>query len=140
MEWLLSSSDTPQGRKYHKPWFPHSKQPVKTDIQSSRPGGTPFIHEGKLYRPAQDCSRVYGGRVVINQITALSPNDFEEKTAAIVEPDKHGPYPDGLHTLSALGDITLVDSKREKFILAAVMKTAGKVLRQIVKKLGINGF
>ena len=115
------------------PWLPHARQPVKTDIASSRPGGTPFVHNGKLYRPAQDCSRIYGGRVVINEIVALSPGDFEEKTVAAVEPDRHGPYPNGLHTLSALGDITLVDGKREKFIFSAVVGSTKKFLRTITK-------
>lgn len=41
-------------------WKPHSLNPVKVDIRSSRPAGTPFIHEGVLYRPAQDCSKTYG--------------------------------------------------------------------------------
>jgi hypothetical protein len=115
------------------PWLPHARQPVKIDIASSRPGGTPFVHNGKLYRPAQDCSQVYGRRVMINEIVALSPGDFEEKTVAAVEPDRHGPYPNGLHTLSALGDITLVDGKREKFIFSAVVGSTKKFLRTITK-------
>lgn len=115
------------------PWLAHARRPVKTDIASSRPGGTPFVYNGKLYRPAQDCSQVYGGRVIINEIVALSPDDFEEKPVAVVEPDRKGPYPKGLHTLSALGDITLVDGKREKFIFSAVVMSTKKFLRRITK-------
>jgi hypothetical protein len=70
---------------------------------------------------------------VINEIIALSPSAFEEKTVAAVEPDKQGPYPDGLHTLSAFGDMTLVDGKREQFILSAAVGSAKKVLRKITK-------
>jgi len=43
-------------------WCPHPGNPVKPDIRSARPAGTPFVHDGALYRPAQDCSRTYGAR------------------------------------------------------------------------------
>lgn len=128
IELFISYADSLYG-----PWFPHAKQPVKSDSASSRPGGTPFMHMGKLYRPAQDCSVVYGGRVIINEVVTLSPEDFEEREVAVVEPDKNGPYPDGLHTLSALGNMTLVDSKREKFIMAAVVRSFKTFLRKLTK-------
>ena len=38
------------------PWHPHLLNPVKSDVRSARPGGTPFEHEGRLFRPAQDGS------------------------------------------------------------------------------------
>ena len=94
------------------PWTPHVGNPVKVDIRSGRPGGTPFVHGGSLYRPAQDASTTYGGRVVINRVRALTPAEFDEEPVAVVEPLRDSPYPDGLHTLSALGDITLIDAKR----------------------------
>lgn len=98
------------------PWKPHPLNPLKDDVSCSRPAGTPFVHEGSLYRPAQDCSRTYGGRVVINRVNVLTSDDFHEETVAAVEPQADGPYPHGMHTLSAVGDITLVDGKRERFI------------------------
>ncbi len=33
------------------PWTPHPGNPVKSDVRSSRPGGTPFAVDGVLYRP-----------------------------------------------------------------------------------------
>jgi hypothetical protein len=98
------------------PWVPHCSNPVKRDTQSSRPAGTPFIHGGDLYRPAQDCSRTYGGRIVINRVDILTEARFREEQAAVVEPDKNGPYPEGIHTLSSVGNITLVDGKRSAFV------------------------
>ncbi len=96
------------------PWSPHRANPVKRDIRSSRPAGTPFIHDGYLYRPAQDNSTTYGGRILLNRVLKLTPVEFDEEQVAVVEPDKNGPYPDGIHTISALGNITLVDGKRFK--------------------------
>ena len=39
------------------PWRPHPLNPIQSDIRHARPGGRLFHHEGKLLRPAQDCSR-----------------------------------------------------------------------------------
>lgn len=97
------------------PWTPHAGNPLKVDIRSSRPGGTPFVYGGALYRPAQDCSRTYGGAVAINRVRRLTPTDFAEEPVVTVSPDVNGPYREGLHTLSAYGRCTLVDGKRARF-------------------------
>lgn len=98
------------------PWTPHSANPVKKDLRSSRPGGTPFIYGGCLYRPAQDCSSTYGARIVINRVTKLTPTQFEEETEAVVEPYADSDYPHGLHTLSSAGSATLLDGKHSAFL------------------------
>ena len=63
--WLFCTSrdDYPQAKLFlwrapdlTGPWEPHPGNPVKVDVRSSRPAGTPFEFEGQLYRPAQDCS------------------------------------------------------------------------------------
>ena len=56
------------------PWHPHQKNPVKIDVRSCRPGGTPFWVGDYLFRPAQDCSREYGGAVVVNQVELCTPD------------------------------------------------------------------
>jgi len=115
------------------PWHPHSGNPVKMDIRSSRPAGTPFYEDGALYRPAQDCSKTYGGRVVINRILTLTPTAFEESQVATVEPDPAGPYPAGLHTLSSVGDGTLLDAKRVIFSPAEFRRVFFHFLRSLTK-------
>ncbi len=97
------------------PWKPHPANPIKTNRSSSRPAGTPFTHSGYLYRPSQDNTRTYGGRIMINRILRLTPTEFKEELAAIVEPNLDGLYPDGLHTISAVGNVTLLDGKRFPF-------------------------
>jgi hypothetical protein len=103
------------------PWTPHAANPVKIDVRSARPAGTPFEYEDRLYRPSQDCSRAYGGRVVINRVTRLTPDEFAENPVAAIEPTLDGPYPAGRHTLSALGDTTLVDGHRFVFVGVALL-------------------
>jgi len=105
------------------PWQPHAKNPVKCDPGSARPGGTPFIVGGSLYRPAQDCSKTYGSRVIINKIIKLTPGQFVEERAAVVEPPEDGPYRRGVHTISAVENITLIDGKGYKFKVAAALRS-----------------
>ena len=117
------------------PWTPHAANPVKTDVSSARPAGTPFVSEGVLYRPAQDSSQTYGSRVVINRVIALTPTTFREEPATFVAPDVAGPYPDGLHTLSGVGSLTLVDGKRLGFSGAEFRRVLGRMLMRRLKKL-----
>jgi hypothetical protein len=93
-------------------WKSHSLNPVKFDIRSSRPAGTPFIHQGALYRPAQDCSKTYGGRIVLNRINLLTTTQFGEEPICLIEPKSESLYPDGVHTVSSAGGITIIDGKR----------------------------
>jgi hypothetical protein len=117
------------------PWISHPANPVKTDVCSARPAGTPFVSEGVLYRPAQDSSVTYGSRVVINRVNILTTTAFHEEPVAFVEPDASGPYPDGLHTLSAAGAITLVDGKRLQLAPAEFRRMIGRMLMRRLRKL-----
>lgn len=103
----LFYADRPEG-----PWLPHRGNPVKVDIRSSRPAGTPFHHEGALFRPAQDCAATYGAAVVVNRVVSLTPERFLERSVLRLTPDRAGMLPDGLHTLSAGDRRTFVDGKR----------------------------
>jgi hypothetical protein len=97
------------------PWIAHEQNPVKVDIRSSRPAGTPFIHGGALYRPAQDCSRVYGGAVVLNRVEILTPDDFAEMEVVRLGTDGDPFFSGGRHTLSAAGPWTVMDGHRYVF-------------------------
>ncbi|MDD3743186.1 MAG: hypothetical protein PHX54_06135 [Lentimicrobiaceae bacterium] len=109
------------------PFVPHVLSPVKADVRNARPAGG-FITQGdKLYRPAQDCSQTYGGRVILNEITALSATQFSETAVAVVEPPKG--YR-GLHTLSFAGNYLYFDVKNFTFVPSAT-------LFQLFKRLGI---
>ncbi len=98
-------------------WNPHHSNPVKVDIRSSRPAGTPFVHDKQIIRPAQDCSKTYGGRIVLNKITVLTPERFEEVAVSPVEPRDDSMYPDGVHTISSVGEVTVLDGKRFDYSL-----------------------
>jgi len=116
------------------PWESHWLNPVKTDIRSSRPAGTPFTHEGDLYRPAQDGSSSYGGGVTITRIDELTPERFSEVVVATITPSPSGKYKDGIHTISAAGSRTVVDGRRDTFILASGMRELGSRMDRIFGK------
>lgn len=103
------------------PWRRHPMSPVVDDLGSARPAGPIFAHAGRLYRPAQDCTRTYGGAVVINRIEALTPDLYREVPIARLDPDPAGPCPDGLHTLTVGEAGILVDGKRERRSLRAFL-------------------
>lgn len=96
------------------PWHRHPCNPVKIDVRSARPGGTPFIRgDGHLIRPGQDCSRTYGGAVALNRIDLCTPEAYAEETIGFIRASPGMRNPHGVHTLSAWGERTLVDAKRE---------------------------
>jgi hypothetical protein len=41
-------------------WTPHPKNPVVSDVKSSRPAGRIFSYNGNIYRPSQNNSKRYG--------------------------------------------------------------------------------
>jgi hypothetical protein len=102
-------------KRLEGPWRPHQLNPVKMDVRSSRPGGAPFVVDGTLFRPAQDCSRSYGCALVINKVLTCTPEQYHEEPIARLTPDPAGRYPDGFHTLSITSDGILFDAKRIVF-------------------------
>jgi hypothetical protein len=110
------------------PWEPHALSPVKCDVRSSRPGGTPFVRNGELYRPTQDSSAGYGSALSINRVVRLTVDEFEEETVAHIKPPPGAFYRDGIHTLSAVGERTVLDGKR-------MTPVAGLAARRLLYKL-----
>ena len=121
------------------PWTPHLRNPIKTDVRSARPGGAPFVHGGMLYRPAQDCSQTYGGRIVIHRVNRLTPSDFEEEAVTAIEPSPDSPFPQGRHTLTPLGDVVLIDGHRTIFSWSALRLFLEICTRQFARNFRPTG-
>lgn len=139
--WLFFTLKTQSNASLHV-WFstelngeysPHFNNPVKTDIRASRPAGSFFIHNGELYRPAQDCSVTYGGQVVINKVVKLTPFEFEEEVVKTISPDKNFRYSKGLHTLSGISGVTVIDGKRYVFNSNAFREQLFSKIRRMKK-------
>ena len=56
---------------------------------------------------------------MLKRVDRLDPCGFDERPVARVTPPSAGPYRDGCHTLSDLGDRTLVDAVGRRFSAAA---------------------
>ena len=137
--WWLSGAGGPNSAElslWHAmdprgPWRPHPRNPVKVDLASSRPAGTPFIRGDVLFRPAMDNVGGYGKRIVLNRVTVLSPDEFDEEPATWLEPTAGSFCPMGRHHLAAVGSFTLVDGSR-KSLLTNPVKLAQKLRTKFV--------
>jgi len=138
--WLFFTDKTSTNTRLHiwysnnlrGPYKPHDNNPVKVDIRSSRPAGNPFLLEGKLMRPAQDCSERSGRRICINQVTKLSVTEFVETEYALLNPSPVSHWRDGMHTFSVTEDAIIVDGKKEIFIWTAFINKLSTKIRRVV--------
>jgi hypothetical protein len=58
------------------PWRPHPDNPLLIDAAQSRGGGAIFARNGRILRPVQDCSRVYGGGLSFYSIDTIDESRF----------------------------------------------------------------
>jgi len=117
------------------PWHPHPMNPVRQDIASARPGGTPFIADGKIVLPVQDCSETYGGAIRPLMIETLTEADFVAEVGdPLNAPPSFAPFVEGFHTLASAGDVTLIDVKRTELsahgLSIEITREVKKVLRR----------
>ena len=120
------------------PWQPHPLNPVRSGLVATRPAGTPIIRDGAIEIPVQDGSRTYGGAVRKLKVLHLDESRFEAEGAAWLEPSPAlAPFDDGLHTVSAAGDISLIDCKRiERSIGGTLARRRGKLARRMRRRSG----
>jgi len=109
----------------------HPQNPIKIDISSSRPAGKILEINNKLYRPAQDCSKSYGGALVINEIVKLTKTEYTEKTVNQIEPISSS-YPDGIHTINYEDGLFVIDGKKYEFHLHKILVNLYRRIRKIL--------
>jgi hypothetical protein len=90
------------------PWSPHRRNPVKSDVGSSRPAGRLYQREGIWYRPAQDCALGYGYSIVLNRVEVWNRRIYKEVPVGRLDSD-WAPGLDRTHTFNALGSLFVVD-------------------------------
>lgn len=95
------------------PWHLHPANPIRENLSSGRPGGTPIVDGNDLILPTQDCTQTYGGGISLVRLSGLSPTHCTTSVIhTLAAPKAFQPWTDGLHTLSAAGNVTLIDAKR----------------------------
>ncbi|MDB5819550.1 MAG: hypothetical protein JWQ11_3190 [Rhizobacter sp.] len=116
------------------PYGAHSGNPVRNDAGGARMAGRFFEHEGVLYRPGQDCRTGYGAAVMLYRVDECSPTAWRETLVRTVAPARGSRLPDGLHTLTAWGDRTLVDGKRLRVNTLVLQRKAGAVIERLLAR------
>jgi hypothetical protein len=106
METLLFSATRLEG-----PWSLHPCNPVSTSVRNSRSAGQLFWRGGRLFRPTQDCSVRYGYAIAVNEVSKLTPHEFEERPVSYLPPSWR---PDllGTHTWNESSDFQVIDGIR----------------------------
>jgi hypothetical protein len=90
------------------PWRAHPANPVLIDAGSARPAGAMFMRNGALWRPAQDCSRGYGGGLALCLVERLDAQEFHQTVRARIGPPP-GMRAHGAHTLNYGAGIEAID-------------------------------
>jgi len=111
------------------PWTPHPANPVVCDVRSARGAGLPFVVDGALVRPAQDCSRTYGGALAFNRIDRLDETSYAETTIGRFEPSRLGQGFAATHHLSHAGGLCALDARRDRLDLGALVAKRGGAQR-----------
>ncbi len=94
------------------PWTEHRQSPAVHRPDKARPAGLPWRENGRLYRPAQDRRRTYGGGIVVYEVERLTPDHYQEREVALWQPHPNWPYPEGLHHVCHGADVTVWDAKQ----------------------------
>lgn len=143
--WWLFCTDEFEGSNhklfiYHSahplgPWEAHVNNPVKCDIRSARPAGAAFVHEGKLYRPAQCCVPEYGSALILHEVVELTITGFREVAVKRLNPNPHWKYVHGLHHVSApCDDAMLIDAKYYRFSFSHFLNVLKRKRRRLLNK------
>jgi len=90
--------------------------------------------DGLVVLPVQDCSRTYGGAIRPLWFDRLDPGGVTmEVGPAIAGQEALAPFSEGLHTMAAAGDVTLIDVKRTELSLHGLSIEAMRELRKLLR-------
>ncbi|MBI3209722.1 MAG: hypothetical protein HYZ37_12595 [Candidatus Solibacter usitatus] len=92
-------------------WKLHPASPISSSVANCRPAGNLFWRNGRLFRPAQDCSIRYGYAMVLNEVTLLTPTEFEERPVRHIAPT-WAPRLAGTHTWNESSRFQVTDGLR----------------------------
>jgi len=94
-------------------WKAHPQNPIISDVQQSRPAGHLIEHQGKLYRPSQDCSCTYGYATNMNEVLTLNEKEYKERIIEKLLP-KWNDKVTAVHTLSNNNGLTVLDARYKR--------------------------
>lgn len=104
-ELVLYSSDRLTGGD----WRLHPASPLWSDVTGARPAGAILRRNGRLFRPAQDGSGLYGRAIKLNEILELTEDSYRERLVSRIEPGWNRRIT-RTHTIAHAGRLTVVDA------------------------------
>lgn len=91
-----------------------SKEPLKSNLSSSRPGGYMIEYDNEIFRVTQDCSKTYGGGITLTKVTNLSGDTFKEDIIKPIEVNLSD-FNEGFHTINEYKGLIVVDGIKSEF-------------------------
>jgi hypothetical protein len=86
----------------------HPRNPIVTDVRFSRGAGAIYREGGRLIRPSQDCSGIYGRRIMLNEVLVLNEREYAERPGTVIDTQGVAKI-FGTHTYGRLKDVEVVD-------------------------------
>jgi len=103
-------------------WVAHPLNPIQLDVRLARPAGALFREQGRLLRPAQDCSARYGSAISILEIQCMTTEDYKEIEVERISPDwAIGAH--ATHTVNQGSGITVYDCQTRPLKLSSSRNT-----------------
>ncbi|MGH2563169.1 MAG: glucosamine inositolphosphorylceramide transferase family protein [Ginsengibacter sp.] len=115
------------------PYRPHPKNPVRDNINGSRPAGSFILVDGNIYRPAQNSGNYYGSSIAITKIVLLNETEFIEENYMTLVPNKKDNFNFAMHTINYHDNLIVVDGLRRTFspLTQIITFTKKKKLKQL---------
>lgn len=107
------------------PYRPHALDPLLTDARNACPAGTPFVHNGVLYRPASDRTTP-DAQVAILRVDELTPQSFRQTRVKVLTAIKGSMWSGGLGCIAAVDGFTLVAGSRGRSLTSAQQRGQGR--------------
>jgi hypothetical protein len=119
------------------PYISHQKNPVKNNINGSRPAGSFICVDNKLFRPSQNSDKYYGSSIGIYKILQLDEKDFIEEYYMSISPSQKDGFNFGLHTINHVDNLIVIDGLRKSFLPITQLVT---YIRKKLKYSATNNF
>ena len=97
-------------------WEPHLMNPIVSDVRRARSAGNIFLHNGKLIRPSQDCSKRYGYGIRLNEIKVLNEYEYVEDEIDFIDPGWESKV-EAVHTINFKKNLTVIDANMKRLRL-----------------------
>ncbi len=107
------------------PYRNHNQNPVKNAFDGSRPAGSFLLIGDAIYRPAQNCKKLYGESITINKVNELNEFNFKEEPYMLISINKGkrcNRRIHSIHTINAEENLIVIDGKQKKFAPFSVLK------------------